>query len=126
VLAVPLRIELVAVDDASTDGTRELLQQLGRERGFKVLLQEKNRGKGAAGECRRAITGIGTLGESTDDVANREEGNTRGTGRMVAGVLEGKVKFCSSVIEPLTETVEMVGGCEVANTLCHPRQPRSN
>ncbi len=53
VLAVPLRIELVAVDDASTDGTRELLQQLGRERGFKVLLQERNRGKGAA--VRRGI-----------------------------------------------------------------------
>jgi glycosyltransferase involved in cell wall biosynthesis len=53
VLAVPLRIELVAVDDASTDGTRELLQQLARARGFKLLLQEKNRGKGAA--VRRGI-----------------------------------------------------------------------
>ncbi len=53
VLAVPLRIELIAVDDASTDGTRERLQALAGERGFTLLLQEKNRGKGAA--VRRGI-----------------------------------------------------------------------
>jgi glycosyltransferase involved in cell wall biosynthesis len=53
VLAVPLRVELVAVDDASSDGTRDLLERLARERGFKLLLQEKNRGKGAA--VRRGI-----------------------------------------------------------------------
>ena len=53
VLAVPLRVELVAIDDASSDGTRELLERLARERGFKLLLQEKNRGKGAA--VRRGI-----------------------------------------------------------------------
>jgi glycosyltransferase involved in cell wall biosynthesis len=53
VLAVPVRLELIAVDDASTDGSREILQKLGRERSFAVLLQEKNRGKGAA--VRRGI-----------------------------------------------------------------------
>jgi glycosyltransferase involved in cell wall biosynthesis len=53
VLAVSLRIELIAVDDASTDGTRDVLQQLARERGFKLLLLEENRGKGAA--VRRGI-----------------------------------------------------------------------
>ena len=48
VLAVPLRLELIVVDDCSTDGTRERLQALQRERGFTLVLQAANGGKGAA------------------------------------------------------------------------------
>ena len=48
VLAVPLRIELVVIDDASTDGTRDILQTLASALSFKLLLQPHNRGKGAA------------------------------------------------------------------------------
>jgi glycosyltransferase involved in cell wall biosynthesis len=53
VLGVPLRVELIAVDDASTDGSREILQKLSREKGFRLLLQESNAGKGAA--VRRGV-----------------------------------------------------------------------
>ena len=58
VLAVPLRLELIVVDDASTDGTRDILAALQAERGFTLILAERHRGKGAA--LRRgfeAVTG---------------------------------------------------------------------
>jgi glycosyltransferase involved in cell wall biosynthesis len=48
VLAVPLRMELIVVDDCSTDGTRDLLQALQRELGFTLVLQPQNGGKGSA------------------------------------------------------------------------------
>jgi glycosyltransferase involved in cell wall biosynthesis len=53
VLAVPLKIELIAVDDASTDGTRDRLVELAAAKAFRVLLQDRNQGKGAA--VRRGI-----------------------------------------------------------------------
>ena len=53
VLAVPVRLELIAVDDASSDGSHALLEGLARKRGFKLLTQNKNMGKGAA--VRRGI-----------------------------------------------------------------------
>jgi glycosyltransferase involved in cell wall biosynthesis len=48
VLAVPLRIELVVVDDGSKDGTRDILARLAEELKFKLIFQPKNGGKGAA------------------------------------------------------------------------------
>lgn len=48
VLAVPIRTQLIVVDDGSTDGTRDLLKGLQQSRRFTLVFQERNRGKGAA------------------------------------------------------------------------------
>jgi glycosyltransferase involved in cell wall biosynthesis len=48
VLAVPLRIELIVVDDGSKDGTRDILTKLAAELPFKLIFQPVNGGKGAA------------------------------------------------------------------------------
>jgi glycosyltransferase involved in cell wall biosynthesis len=59
---IDAEIELVVVDDGSTDGTRELLSKYARGReDIRLVLQERNRGKGAA-----IRTGIGhATGEVT-------------------------------------------------------------
>ncbi len=48
VRATDMDLELVIVDDASSDGTRQVLRGLEGEDGMRVLYHEVNRGKGAA------------------------------------------------------------------------------
>ena len=48
VTSVPLRIELIVVDDGSTDGTRDKLASLRGTYDFKYFPQPRNMGKGAA------------------------------------------------------------------------------
>jgi glycosyltransferase involved in cell wall biosynthesis len=56
VVDVPMRVELIVVDDCSTDGTRDRLIELQREHGFTLLLQQRNQGKGAA--LRRGFAAV--------------------------------------------------------------------
>ena len=60
VRATPYEKEIICVDDASTDGTAEFLQQEAAKGDLKLLRHTKNRGKGAA-----AATG---LKEVTGDI----------------------------------------------------------
>jgi len=48
VKATGLADEIVLVDDGSSDGTRAVLAELNGKQGIKVILHEKNQGKGAA------------------------------------------------------------------------------
>ncbi|MDQ2871397.1 MAG: glycosyltransferase family 2 protein [Acidobacteriota bacterium] len=48
VCGVPIEKEVIVVDDGSTDGTRDLLARWDGRAGVRVILHDRNRGKGAA------------------------------------------------------------------------------
>jgi glycosyltransferase involved in cell wall biosynthesis len=87
----PIALELVVVDDYSTDGSRELLQRLHAEgRIQKLHLQPENRGKGAA--IRQA------LGMSTGDIVIVQDADLEYDPAdwpvLLAPILDGKADAC--------------------------------
>ncbi|HEX4128613.1 MAG TPA: glycosyltransferase family 2 protein [Pirellulales bacterium] len=82
VRSLPVPMELIVVDDGSTDGTRQLLEQMPRREGVKVMYHERNRGKGAA--LRTALT------MATGDVAVIQDAD-----------LEYDPQECLRLLEPI-------------------------
>ena len=87
----PLRIELIAVDDGSTDGTRDVLERLhGAGRIHKLHLQPRNRGKGAA--IKQA------LGMSTGDIVIVQDADLEYSPDdwpvLLAPIIDGRADAC--------------------------------
>jgi len=106
VLAVPLDLELICVDDCSTDGSREVLSQLQLEHPqIRAYLQPRNKGKGAA--LRRGIE------EATGDFVVIQDAD-----------LEYPVSHIPRLVEPICSGVtdvvfgsRFMGNCNGMGTL---------
>jgi glycosyltransferase involved in cell wall biosynthesis len=85
--SVNLADEIIVVDDASTDGTRELLQELiPALRGARLLLHESNRGKGAA-----IRTGLGQVSSDLVLIQDADlEYDPREVPNMLRPIQDGK------------------------------------
>jgi glycosyltransferase involved in cell wall biosynthesis len=87
VQAVPYDKEIIAVDDGSVDGTRELLAQVEKE-GVIVLCHDRNRGKGAAIQT--------ALARASGDIVVIQDADMeydpRDYGALIQPIVEGRAK----------------------------------
>jgi glycosyltransferase involved in cell wall biosynthesis len=87
VLAVEMDLEVVVVDDASTDGTREYLQSLSPLQ-IKILLHPQNRGKGAA-----IRTGLSQAGGEAVIIQDADlEYDPQDYHKLLAPIIQGKAE----------------------------------
>jgi len=78
--------EMIVVDDASTDGTREKLQSIAAEPGLRIILHDRNQGKGAALRTGfRAATGDVVIVQDADLEYDPKE-----YGKLLAPIRAGK------------------------------------
>ena len=85
---VNLVSEIIVVDDFSTDGTREILQEEARQGSLTLVLHDRNRGKGAA-----VRSGLGRL---TGDIVIIQDADLEYDPRdypaLIRPIAEGRVK----------------------------------
>lgn len=83
---VDLDKEFVIVDDYSTDGTRDILKSIGRDRNIRVFYHEKNMGKGAALRTGvRHVSGDIVIIQDADLEYNPQEYH-----RLITPILDGR------------------------------------
>lgn len=86
VQAVDLEKEIIIVDDASTDGTREVLDELRGEQGISVIFHQSNQGKGAALRTAcKAVTGDIVIIQDADLEYDPQEYS-----KLIRPIIEGK------------------------------------
>jgi glycosyltransferase involved in cell wall biosynthesis len=105
VLALPLEIELICVDDGSRDGSVEILKELeGKYPQLRLFLQPRNMGKGAA--LRRAIS------EATGDFVVVQDATLNMTLQIFINSLSpfARVKQMSSMVRAFWEA-RRTGSC---------------